>query len=457
MTAQLIIGGLGPAGLDQITLETWSYLQQADQIILRTEIHPAAQELKARQINFSACDAVYDSGEDFAQIYQDITDIVLRKAQTMPEGTTLLYCVPGHPCVAEDTVQRLLKQAPQKEVPLRVLSAMSFLDPVFTALGIDPTQAGFVVIDALALPEPLPGNCSCLFTQVYSRLIASDLKLSLLEHYPPEQKVKILYHVGITSEQKIREVPLAELDYQGEFDHLTSVFVPGIEVCKAKAACLYPLDPLVEVFDQLLGPEGCPWDREQTHESLKKYLLEEVYEVLEAIDLQDMTLLQEELGDVLMQIVFHGALAKARGDFDYNQIIQGITEKLIRRHPHVFGQAHADEARQVEEIWDQVKAGEAKANNSSQHESGHIYKGLPALMMATQYLKQQKKRFGKVATSKQAKNTMLQSWADFIKGLEENSLDEVKLGELLFDIAMVAKEQNLSCEVALIRYIQNLP
>ena len=117
----------------------------------------------------------------------------------------------------------------------------------------------------------------------------------------------------------------------------------------------YPLDELVGVFRRLLEPGGCPWDRQQTHESLKPYLLEETNEALAAIDEKDMAHLKEELGDVLMQIVFHCVLAEERGDFDINGVIAGITEKMIRRHPHVFGNEKADNPEEVMRLWQKIK------------------------------------------------------------------------------------------------------
>jgi len=453
MTARLIIAGLGPGNLNQITIETWESLLLADEVVLRTKVHPAAEELERREIIFSACDRFYEEGEEFEQVYQNIAEAIIKKALTMPEGSVLFYGVPGHPYVAEESVQRLLVLAQKEGISYKVLPAMSFLDPVFAALGVDPTDDGFTLLDALALPEPLPAYLCCLYTQVYNQFVASDLKLALLEQFPAEHEVTILYHAGILGEERVIKTPLAELDFFKDFDHLTSVYVPKRQL-ETEAICQYPLDPLVKVFDRLLGENGCPWDRRQTHESLKQYLLEEAYEVLEAIDAKDMELLQEELGDVLMQIVFHGSIARKRGDFDFNDIIQGITEKLIRRHPHVFGQAKADEAKEVEVLWDQVKAKETK--NKNKNGFGKIYKGLPALMMANEYIKL-KKKYGLEATHPQDTKEILQkNWQEFYEGLAENNINEEKLGALLLSLVAAARENDVSCEVTLINHIHKL-
>jgi tetrapyrrole methylase family protein/MazG family protein len=351
-------------------------------VILRTAVHPAAGELLAGGQAFVSCDHYYEQGGSFREIYENIADFVL--AEAMKHQKTC-YCVPGHPLVAEDTVKLLWNKA-AKQVKVRILPALSFLDAVFVLLGIDPVQEGLTLADAALLTQgdrpSLPAG-SCLFTQVYDRFIAGELKLFLLERLSPAAETLIAHHAGVEGEEKLILCPLAELDHFKEFDHLTSVYLPmtasdgtsnraggggsgasgdgGVSnLAGQKAGCDYPLDPLVEVFDRLLGPGGCPWDQKQTHETLKPYLIEEANEVLEAIDEKDMSHFKEELGDVLMQIVFHSALARGRGDFDINDVIGGVTEKLIRRHPHVFGEAKAENPEEVAVLWQRIKAEEKR-------------------------------------------------------------------------------------------------
>lgn len=369
---KLVIGGLGPAGAGQMSLEVWQKITEFNgegwPVILRTRKHPAAEELREEGVDYLCCDRYYESGEDFQQVYQSIAAAVLEEAELSGQA---LYLVPGHPLVAEETTGLLLSAAREKGWETEVLSAMSFLDPLFVLLGVDPTSAGFCLLDACRLPESLPAQTPLLFTQVYDRLMAGELKLALLERFAPEAEARVLWHAGEEGKERLIRCPLAELDHFKEFDYLTSVYVDGRGWALAEeegaeaspagspaAGTAYPLDPLVEVFKKLLGPGGCPWDREQTHESLKKYLMEEAGEVCEAIDEGSMSHLREELGDVLLQIVFHSALAAQRGDFDVNDVIRGITDKMIRRHPHVFGGLKAESPEEVSRIWQQVKAAE---------------------------------------------------------------------------------------------------
>lgn len=400
---ELWIAGLGPAGLEKMTLETWQLIKDADKVILRTEIHPAAAGLREKGQAFISCDHYYDKGGSFQEIYENIAGFVWAEAE---KGQKVCYCVPGHPLVAEETVRLLLKKASLThgtndagQVNIRLLPALSFLDAVFLLLGVDPIEEGLTLLDAALLmqeaglepseasPElkgtgypPLPPG-PCLFTQVYNRFVAGELKLFLLETAPPEAEILILYHAGVTGEEKLILCPLAELDHFKDFDHLTSVYLPATasdgrdnrgadklqDKARDKSGCDYPLDELVEVFERLLGPGGCPWDQKQTHESLKPYLMEEAGEVLEAIDEKDMAHLKEELGDVLMQIVFHSALARRRGDFTINDVIEGITEKMIRRHPHVFGTAKADNPEEVADLWQQIKAEEKRKKRAEEN------------------------------------------------------------------------------------------
>ncbi|MCL1848178.1 MAG: MazG family protein [Clostridiales bacterium] len=360
---RLTIAGLGPGGFAQITRESLEAITQADKVILRTEVHPAAEGLASEGVQYLSCDPFYETGDDFTQVYLNIAEYVLSMVE---QYDSVCYCVPGHPLVAEETVRILLQRL--DEADTTVLPALSFLDAVFAAVKIDPIQERLSIIDAAPLWDgkqegiPCLPEGACLFAQVYDPYIAGELKLALLERLPPESPVTILYHVGIKGEERIVPCFLAELDHSRDvpFDHLTSVFLPKSNLSCASTA-QYPLDALVQVFRRLLGPGGCPWDQQQTHDTLKPYLLEEANEVLEAIDEQDMAHLQEELGDVLMQIVFHSALAESRGDFDIQDVVTGITDKMIRRHPHVFSGSHADSPEEVMELWQKIKDEEKRA------------------------------------------------------------------------------------------------
>jgi tetrapyrrole methylase family protein/MazG family protein len=351
--------------------------------------------------------------------------------------------------MAERTVALLLERAATEPVQIEISAAMSFLDTAITLLNLDPMEAGLAVLDALDPPDPPPVLLGCLYAQVYDRWTASELKLKLLEHYPDRHPVVLIHSAGVPEQQESTSLPLYQLDRQEDrFDHLTAVYVPPSEGIR-QTSVAYPLDPLTQVMERLLAPDGCPWDREQNFQTMKEPLINEAYEVIEALDLEDMDKLREELGDLLLQIVFNTALAMKRNAFDYNDVVAGITQKMIRRHPHVFGEETARTSQEVLARWDAIKS----------QEKGHEKKGLvmqdlnhslPALLYA--YEIQRKAR--KVGFD----------WNDIQGPLEklEEEMDELRraiasgrgvyeeLGDVLFTLVNLSRFLEFSPETALI-------
>lgn len=366
------IVGLGPGPFGCMSLETWDVVRQAPILLLRTAIHPTVEELQARGIGFESYDAFYEQGTDFDSIYAAIAADVLKRAQ---QGQDVVFAVPGSPMVAEKTVGLIRSGAREQKVSLQVLPGMSFFELLCNRLGVDPQQ-GMTILDAQeveTLPPDLPTGL--VVTQVFSSYVASELKLSLMERLPDEAPVIVARHLGLPDES-LESIPLFELDRQAGFDHLTSVYVPP---CSPRQETFF-LDPVVDVMARLRSPNGCPWDAEQTHATLRRYIIEEVYEVVEAIDEKDPAHLCEELGDLLLQIVFHARMAEENGDFSMQDVVDTVTEKLIRRHPHVFGDISVRDAAEVIVNWDAIKRLEKKVKPQSVLDG--VPSGLPALLRA---------------------------------------------------------------------------
>lgn len=372
---KITVVGLGPAGLDLVPPRAREALG-AGRVYLRTARHPAAEELLAGgDGNIKSFDDLYEQAADFEELYARIVSELLAAAA----AADIVYAVPGHPLVAEETVRRLRDEAPGRGIQVEILPAVSCLDTIFLALGLDPVE-GLQVRDALTLRKvPLDTAQPALLLQVYSRLVAGDVKLSLLELYPPEHPVKLVRAAGLPGREAVTELPLYELDRR-EFDHLSSLYVPPLS--RRAVPARYPLDPLVNVMAALRGPGGCPWDKEQTHKLLRRYLIEECYEVIEAIDENDMHKLQEELGDLLLQVVFHARLAEEAGRFDINAVVSGIVEKMIRRHPHVFGEVKVGTSAEVLVNWQQIKRREKETAGEEPTALGGVPRALPALLRA---------------------------------------------------------------------------
>ena len=221
MAYQLTVAGLGPGSAGLITRETWARIEAAEHIILRTRIHPTVEVLDAEGISYATYDDFYEEADDFEELYEEIVnDLFARAAEH-----DVLYLVPGSPFVAERTVQLLREHAAEAGIPLEILPAMSFLEPLFAALSIDPAD-GLSIIDAMnedAVAAP-PAQ-DLIITQVYSRELASDRKILLMEHFPDAQEVIYLHHLGLPDE-RVTRIPLFELDWQEDIDHLTTLFIP---------------------------------------------------------------------------------------------------------------------------------------------------------------------------------------------------------------------------------------
>lgn len=210
------------------------------------------------------------------------------------------------------------------------------------------------------------------------------------------------------------------------------------------------IKPLTDVMETLLGENGCPWDKEQTHQSLRKNLLEETYEVIEAIDCDDMTHLKEELGDVLLQVVFHAALAEREGAFNLHDVVEAITEKMIRRHPHIFADVQAENAEAVLANWEEIKKKEKAGQPEAKSIMSQLPPVLPALMKAEK-VQQKAHRVGfEWENLTGSKEKIAESLAEFA---ETGDMEQI-IGDLLFSVVNLARLTKVDPEQALNRSVQ---
>ncbi|MBN1180410.1 MAG: nucleoside triphosphate pyrophosphohydrolase [Anaerolineae bacterium] len=368
----LTILGLGPGDPSLLTRAAWDVLVAAEEVWLRTARHPTVAGLPAH-LTLHAFDDLYDAAEDFDTVYRTIAAQVLALA-SRPQG--VLYAVPGHPLVGESTVLRILAAARDADVPVRVVEGLSFVGPTLTALEIDALD-GLQVCDAIDLAAqhhpPLNPDLPALVGQVYGRALTSDLKLTLMNQYPDEHPVALVHAAGCADAAVVR-LPLFELDRQ-DVAHLTTLYVPPLPTVSS-------FEGLQETVAHLRAPDGCPWDQKQTHESLRTGLLEEAYEAAEAIDAGDVDALQEELGDLLLQVLLQTQISTEEDDFRMVDVIAGIDAKLKYRHPHVWGGVAVDGAADVLERWERLKRAE-KAERTSLLDG--VPRALPALQQAYLY------------------------------------------------------------------------
>jgi tetrapyrrole methylase family protein / MazG family protein len=432
----ITIVGLGPGPYRALTLEAAEALAVAQELYLRTRVHPTVEQFPPT-VRWTSFDDLYEGAASFDALYDQIaTRLLERGAQA-----EITYAVPGHPLVGEESVQRLIERATAAGVPTRVVGGTSFVEAALTAArlpGVDHLQ----VVDALALP-PIAPIAPLIVYQVYKATVASDLKVALLRLYPPDHPV-IVIRGATTAAEAVERVELAALDRGVTFDHLTTVYVPPL----APDLDFGTLPGLAHIVARLRRPGGCPWDRQQTHDSLKRYLIEEAYEAVEAIEEGDYVALCDELGDLLLQVALHAEMADERGDFDVTDVLHAVCAKLVRRHPHVFGSTVVADAAEVELNWEEIKRRERGGDGPPPSLLDGLPRHHPALVTAQAILK-------RVIAAGVAAGDRQGALADASAALAdlavaaEPAAREARLGQALFALTHLARLDRLDAEDAL--------
>jgi tetrapyrrole methylase family protein/MazG family protein len=428
MPGRVVVVGLGPAGPELLTAETLAVIERTPHRYLRTVRHPSAPAVPAAH----SFDDLYETSASFGEVYGAIVDALVEAAD---EHGVVLYAVPGSPLVAERTVELL--RADQR-VAVDLVPALSYLDLAWAALGIDPLAAGVRLVDGRrfaveAAGEPGP----LLVAQCDSRAILSDIKLAVDDDGVPGP-VTVLQRLGLP-DQAVFEVAWDELDRAVEPDHLTTLWIPSLGAPVGQE--LVRLHELVRTLR-----EQCPWDREQTHRSLTSHLIEETYEVVDAIESGDDEHLAEELGDLLFQVEFHAVIAEQEGRFTMADVARGIHDKLVHRHPHVFGAVAADDAEQVLINWEAIKRAE-KGRTS-------LFDGIPGGLPALAYAAKVQRKAASVGFDWDSVDGALPKIAEEatelagVAGTDARRAAE-ELGDLLFAVVNVARHLHIDPEAAL--------
>lgn len=417
-------------------------LKAAKKLYVRTIDHPVLEELAAEGVKFESFDKVYEKHDAFQPVYAEIANALIEAAAV----EDIMYAVPGHPLVAEQTVQLLIAAADEGKIKLVIEGGQSFIDPIFGALKIDPIE-GFQLLDGTGFSmHDINMRQHILIAQVYDTFSASEVKLTLMEKYDDEYPVTVVTAAGSAQEQ-IVTVPLYELDQSVEVNNLTTVYVPPV---KSQEEALKDWTTFRQIIATLRGPNGCPWDQKQTHESLKKYLLEEAHEYLAAIDAEDDFAMIEELGDVLLQVFLHAQIGEDEGYFTLEDVLASISEKMIRRHPHVFGDVAVEDADDVVANWEAIKAEEK--GTSDKPLLDEEYRASSALQTAYNYQKRAAKVGFDWPDVDGAWDKFAEEWQEFrqevTKGSNASRLDE--FGDVLFTLVNLARFYKLSPEEAML-------
>ena len=429
MAGRVVVVGLGPGGVGQLSTETVAAI---DRVAVRV-VRPARPPTALSVPDARSFDWVYEQATALEDVYPAIVAALVEAAE---EHGEILYAVPGSPAVGERTVALLQGDS---RVVVDILPALSFLDLVWTRLGVDPLARGVRLIDGHRFATEAAGQRGPLLVAQCDRpAVLSDIKLAIDEG----PSVTVLQRLGLPDEA-VFTVEWAELDRSVRPDHLTSLWIP--ELASPVAAELVRFDELVHTLRA-----RCPWDREQTHQSLTRHLLEETYEVLEAIDglgedFEGAEHLQEELGDLLFQVVFHATLASEEGLFDLADVARGIRHKLIHRHPHVFGDVEARTAGQVLRNWEQIKQLE-KGRES-------VMDGIPGHLPSLLYAHKAQRKAAAVGFDWDAVGgawpKIAEETAELEAAMAADDAVEEELGDLLFAVVNVARHLDIDPESAL--------
>jgi len=431
--------GLGPGDPALLTRKAWDWLGGIDHLYLRTMQHPTVPFLPAH-LALESFDTLYQQHDDFAHVYEAIVEAVL----TLGRESGVTYAVPGHPFVAEATCPEIARRAAGMGIPVQVIDGLSFLEPTWRALGVDPFP-NMILADALEISmrqtPGFPPSAPALIAQIYDRDVAAELKLTLMAVYPDEHPVRLVHAAG-TADEEVEDLPLHAIDKSPHIGLLSALYIPPL-------APHASFEAFQEVIARLRAPEGCPWDREQTHLSLRPFLLEEAYEALEALDREDMDDLAEELGDLLLQILLHAQIATEDGDFNIHHVIEGIATKLIRRHPHVFSQVDVAGVEGVIRNWEQIKA-EERHDHGDEARNG-LLNGVPTALPALSQAEQIIERVGRVGFDRLALMGNAEGIRFLLKVLEitDETQRKAQLGEVLLAVTSLAHQAGIDAESAL--------
>lgn len=452
MSSAITVVGLGSGDENQLTLGVLRKLEEAETVYLRTADHPVVSYLSQKGVRFQSFDGIYEAADSFGEVYEAIAEKLLQLAAE--EQREIIYAVPGHPFVAERTTKLLKERCPGAGVLFQAVGGESFLDQAFARFGFDPIE-GFQLLDASDLPlSMLNPKLHTVIGQVYDMYTASEAKLALMELYPDEHPVYVGHALGVAGREEILQVPLYELDRLDGYGNLSLLYLPRTDV---EAVTNRTFGRLHEIVQILRSPGGCPWDREQTHQSIRKNLIEETYEVLETLDDDDPDAMCEELGDLLLQIMLHAQMEEETGSFTVYDIIAGLNEKLLRRHPHVFGTKDAEDSGEALARWNEVKAEEKRNKGINPEELSALYgvpRDLPGLMKAYQL----QKKAAKVGFDWDKLEDVLAKVEEELQELKaelgpDGSRDrqESELGDLLFAVVNAARFLKADPEEALAR------
>lgn len=439
MPRGITVLGLGPGDASLITRQVWQTLEQSGEVWLRTGQHPAVPGLPPH-ITVATFDQLYDRLDDGGRIIQSILESLLELGG---RAQGVIYGVPGDPLIGEATVNAIIEHAPAYGLPLHILHGVSFIEPCLQLAGTDGLD-GLVMVDALDVAQryhpPFPPDLPILVGQLHSPQVAADVKRCLLNQYPDDHPV-LLIHAATTPQAAVETIPLSALDQSDDIGSMTALLIRAGEPHAS-------FESFQETVAHLRAPNGCPWDREQTHLSLRKHLLDEAYEALDALDRESVEDLCEELGDLMLQLVIQIQIATEAGEFKMANVLAGINDKLVRRHPHVFGDVDVESVSEVLHNWEALKEQERKNDGTSAGSLDGVPGSLPALAQALEY----QARAARLGFDWPDVDGVMAKIDEEVKEVQAESSGEAQaaeMGDLFFALVNLARWLDIDPEAAL--------
>ncbi len=440
MPATITIVGLGPGDSPYWTRAATECLQNAPELYLRTPHHPGIDNLPGTVRFLDGASLVND---DVDAPHQRLAAEVIRLGQR-PQG--VLYAVPGHPRVDEPAFPAIRDLAAANNIPLTVIPGLSILEAAHTALGLERSHP-LQILEAPAIAglhhPPLAADQAALITHLYHLHLAQKVKNMLRNQYDEQFEVTVVHAAG-SDDEKLTVCALENLDQQPIFDERTMLYLPPDEDNHSFVT-------LQGIIAQLRAPDGCPWDRRQTLQSMRPYILEETYEVLEALDANDKAALAEELGDLLMVILLMVQIAIDDNDFKMGAVLSHISRKMVRRHPHVFGDLSVEDADEVLANWDAIKKAE-KSTKGETEQIDSVLNGLPPGLPALAETLNISKRVVRIGFEwpnlEGVLDKLIEEATEIVEATDHADI-ESEIGDFLFSAVNLARWHNVDPESAL--------
>ena len=410
--------GAGSGNAQNISLRAYKKIKEADKVILKTKKMPLAKLLTEENVHFETLDDLYEQAEDFDALNSLIKEFL--------EKEDCVYVV--HGSALDDTSVRLLDD-------IEIIAGVSVADCAAAYMKLSKDIKAYTATEILLGAAPSQHE-DVIISSIDSTLIAGDLKCILADIYGDEAEIDF-YTEDFDGLQASKKIMLYELDMQDTYNHTTCIFIKKTDF---ERVYRYDIKHLIDIVDKLCSRDGCPWDSVQTHESIRPYLIEEAYEVADTIDNDDPFRLYDELGDVLYLTVLHSSIAKRCGEFDFSDITDAISRKMIKRHPQIFSDSKP--CGDIYDLWEDAKKKE-KGINSTYEVMKDVPVGLASLARAEKILYKAEK----AGIKHENADKNIEEIASLLNG--KKSFDEAVIGEILFNFVKLCYSLNIHPELAL--------